>query len=67
MTTITSDIHSFVKKLKAVGFTEEQAKVFASEQARRIEDKSATKNAWTDSNATYAGLYANWNTGSSSK
>jgi hypothetical protein len=26
-----------VKKLKAVGFTEEQAEVFASEQARLIE------------------------------
>ncbi|MDD5411771.1 MAG: DUF1640 domain-containing protein [Methylobacter sp.] len=44
MTTITFDTHSFVKKLKAVGFTEEQAEVFASEQARLIEDKLATKN-----------------------
>ena len=44
MTTITFDSHSFVKKLKAVGFTEEQAEVFASEQARLIEDKLATKN-----------------------
>ncbi|MGZ5076767.1 MAG: DUF1640 domain-containing protein [Methylobacter sp.] len=44
MTTITFDTHSFVKKLKAVGFTEEQAEVFASEQARLIEDKPATKN-----------------------
>lgn len=43
MTTITFDTHSFVKKLKAVGFTEEQAEVFASEQARLIEDKLATK------------------------
>ena len=33
-----------MKKLKAVGFTEEQAEVFASEQARLIEDKLATKN-----------------------
>ena len=44
MTTITFDTHSFVKKLKAVGFTEEQAEVFASEQARLIEDKLTTKN-----------------------
>jgi hypothetical protein len=44
MTTITFDTHSFVKKLKAVGFTEEQAEVFASEQSRLIEDKLATKN-----------------------
>jgi hypothetical protein len=43
MTTITFDTHSFVKKLKAVGFTEEQAEVFASEQARLIEDKLTTK------------------------
>ncbi|WKJ91862.1 DUF1640 domain-containing protein [Methylomonas montana] len=33
-----------MKKLKAVGFTEEQAEVFANEQARLIEDKLATKN-----------------------
>ncbi|MDD5321036.1 MAG: DUF1640 domain-containing protein [Methylococcales bacterium] len=44
MTTIAFDTHSFVKKLKAVGFTEEQAEVFASEQARLIEGKLATKN-----------------------
>jgi len=44
MTTITFDTHGFVKKLKAVGFTEEQAEVFATEQARLIEDKLATKN-----------------------
>jgi hypothetical protein len=44
MTTIASDTHSFVKKLKDVGFTEEQAEVFASEQARLIEDNLATKN-----------------------
>ncbi len=43
MTTITFDTHVFVKKLKAVGFTEEQAEVFASEQARLIEDQLATK------------------------
>jgi hypothetical protein len=44
MTTITFDTHSFMKKLRAVGFTEEQAEVFASEQARLIEDKLPTKN-----------------------
>ncbi len=44
MTTITFDTHTFVKKLKSVGFTEEQAEVFAAEQARLIEDKLATKN-----------------------
>ena len=43
MPTITFDTHSFVKKLKAVGFSEEQAEVFASEQARLIEDNLATK------------------------
>jgi hypothetical protein len=43
MSTITFDTHSFVKKLKAVGFSEEQAEVFASEQARLIEDNLATK------------------------
>jgi hypothetical protein len=32
-----------LKNLKAVGFTEEQAEVFASEQARLIEDNLATK------------------------
>lgn len=44
MTTITFDTHVFVKKLKSVGFTEEQAEVFAEQQARLIEDKLATKN-----------------------
>lgn len=44
MNTIAFDTHSFVKKLKAVGFAEEQAEVFAAEQARLIEDKLATKN-----------------------
>ncbi|MHB1590540.1 MAG: hypothetical protein ACYCTW_03275 [Sulfuricella sp.] len=43
MSTITFDTHSFVKKLKAVGFTEEQAEVFANEQATLIEDRLATK------------------------
>lgn len=44
MTSITFDTHAFVKRLKTVGFTEEQAEVFAEEQARLIEDKLATKN-----------------------
>ncbi|TAN51873.1 MAG: DUF1640 domain-containing protein [Methylococcaceae bacterium] len=44
MTIIIFDTHLFVKKLKAVGFTEEQAEVFAAEQAKLIEDKLATKN-----------------------
>ena len=43
MATITFDTHLFVKKLTAVGFTEEQAEVFATEQARLIEDQLATK------------------------
>ena len=43
MSTITFDTHAFVKKLKAVGFTEEQAEVFANEQATLIEDRLATK------------------------
>jgi hypothetical protein len=40
---MTFDTHAFVKRLKAVGFTEEQAEVFAEEQARLIDDKLATK------------------------
>jgi len=48
MTTIAFDTHTFVKKLKAVGFTEEQAEVFAEEQARLIEDRLATKNDLID-------------------
>jgi hypothetical protein len=43
MTTITFDTHTFVKRLTAVGFTEEQAEVFAAEQSRLIEDRLATK------------------------
>jgi len=43
MTSITFDTHGFVKKLKSVGFTEEQAEVFAEQQANLIEDKLATK------------------------
>jgi CRISPR/Cas system-associated endonuclease Cas1 len=43
MSEITFDTHAFVKKLKAVGFTEEQAEVFAEEQVKLIEDRLATK------------------------
>ena len=32
MVTVVFDSHSFVKKLRAVGFTEEQAEVFAETQ-----------------------------------
>ena len=43
MSSITFDTHSFVKKLKAVGFTEEQAEVIAEEQKALIEEQLATK------------------------
>lgn len=43
MTTITFDTHGFVKRLKSVGFTEEQAEVFAEQQVSLIEDKLTTK------------------------
>ena len=43
MTTITFDTHEFVKKLQSVGFTQEQAEVFASEHRRIIEDSLVTK------------------------
>ena len=43
MPTITFDTHSFIKKLKAVGFSEEQAEVFADEQRKLIEDQLVTK------------------------
>ena len=43
MSEITFDTHAFVKKLKSVGFTEEQAEVFAEEQVKLIEDRLATK------------------------
>lgn len=43
MSTLTFDTHSFIKKLKEVGFTEEQAEVFAEEQKRLIEEQLATK------------------------
>ncbi|MBI5187230.1 MAG: DUF1640 domain-containing protein [Nitrospinae bacterium] len=40
---IAFDTHVYVKKLKAAGFTEEQAEVLASTQAELIDDRLATK------------------------
>lgn len=40
---ILFDTHAYVKKLKAVGFTEEQAEAQASTLADIVEDKLATK------------------------
>jgi len=37
------DTHSFVKRLRSAGFTEEQAEIFADEQRKLIEDRLATK------------------------
>ncbi|MBI5187246.1 MAG: DUF1640 domain-containing protein [Nitrospinae bacterium] len=41
---IAFDTHVYVKKLKAAGFTEEQAEILASTQAELIDDRLATKN-----------------------
>lgn len=43
MPAITFDTHTFVKKLVAVGFTEQQAEVFAEQQTELVTDKLATK------------------------
>lgn len=43
MKTITFDTHEFIKRLKAVGFLEEQAEVFAEEHRRIIDDSLVTK------------------------
>lgn len=43
MTGVVFDTHAFVKRLKDVGFTEQQAEVFAAEQAALIENRLATK------------------------
>jgi len=43
MSTIVFDSHAFIKKLIAVGFTEQQAEVLMQEQANLIEDGLATK------------------------
>lgn len=48
-TAITFDTHAaFVKRLKSVGFTEEQAEAFADEGAKLIEGRLATKQDITD-------------------
>jgi len=43
MATITFDTHEYIKRLKAVGFTEEQAEVFAEEHRRIIDDSLVTR------------------------
>jgi len=43
MSTVTFDTHEFIKRLKLVGFSEEQAEVFATEHRRIIEDSLVTK------------------------
>lgn len=43
MSLLTFDTHEFVKRLKSVGFTEEQAEVFAGEHRRIIEENLVTK------------------------
>lgn len=43
MPTITFDTHAYVKKLKAAGFTEQQAEVQAETFTEIIEDRLATK------------------------
>ena len=40
---IAFDTHAYVTKLKAVGFTEEQAETLASTQAELIDERLATK------------------------
>jgi len=43
MSLITFETHGFVKRLKSVGFTEEQAEVFADDHRRIIEENLVTK------------------------
>jgi len=43
MTAITFDTHEYIKRLKSVGFTEEQAEVFAEEHLRIIDESLVTK------------------------
>ena len=43
MPTVAFDTHAYVKKLKAVGFTEQQAEVQAKTFTKIIEDRLATK------------------------
>ena len=43
MTAIVFDTHAYVKRLKAVGFTEEQAEVQAQTIAELIDERLSTK------------------------
>ena len=43
MTAITFDTHEYIKRLKSVGFTEEQAEVFAEEHLRIIDESLVPK------------------------
>lgn len=43
MITITFDTLQFTKRLKAAGFSEQQAEALAEEQSRLIEDRLASK------------------------
>ena len=43
MASIVFDTHAFVKRLTAVGMPEEQAEALADEQAKRIDERLATK------------------------
>jgi hypothetical protein len=43
MSTITFDTHEFINPLKSVGFSEEQAEVFAARHRRIIGDNLVTK------------------------
>jgi len=43
MSTIAFDTHAYVKKLKAVGFTEQQAEVHAETFTEIIENRIATR------------------------
>jgi hypothetical protein len=43
MSTITFDTHEFIKRLKSVDFSEEQAEVLAAEHRQIIEENLITK------------------------
>ena len=43
MTTIIFDTHAFIKKLKATGFTEDQAEILAESQSEIIENNLITR------------------------
>jgi hypothetical protein len=44
MTTLTFDTHAYIKKLKAVGFTEEQAEIQAEAIAELSNERLAQEN-----------------------